>query len=136
MIPSSCSNRVQELFGFSSDFLETTKNLLSVIVDSEQLGCASLVRGKRQRRPWRRRRWQPQWQLPSRRLVNDRTTVIGARAHPPGPQSICRRPSTTPGVPAHNITRLFTIPTYIQPALPRGFPKTLPNNGIVPICEL
>lgn len=34
------------------------------------------------------------------------------RAHPPGPQSICRGPSPAPGVPAHNITRLFTISTY------------------------
>lgn len=49
--------------------------------------------------------------LPGQRLVNDRTTVIGARTRQ-GPQSICRGPSPAPGVPAHSVTRLFTIPTY------------------------
>lgn len=57
------------------------------------------------------------------------------RAHPPGPQSICRGPSPAPGVPAHNITRLFTISTYSR-RTSAGVPKTLPINSKLPLCAV
>lgn len=85
---------------FCSVFLETSRNLTCVFIGSSGRVCPvtdSVVVSS----------------CPAdRRLVNDRTTVIGARTHR-GPQSICRGPSPAPGVPTcpqHNPVIYYIIP--------------------------